>query len=78
MTGTSEDFWTVGNACKWMVLVGRLVGVGALVAKGGKDEAVLRQLLGVGGEGASVWEGMEGRNVWETVSGVKDDGLIIG
>ena len=77
VTGTSEDFWTVGNACKWMVLVGRLVGGGKLVAEGGKDEQVLRELLGEGGEGKE-WEGMEGRNVWETVSGKMDDGLIIG
>lgn len=78
VVGTSEDFWTVGNAVKWMLLWARLSG--KEIEEGGEDEKVLRELLGdVGGKGGKgVWEGMEGRNVWETVMGRREDGLVIG
>lgn len=69
--GTSEDFWTVGNAVKWMTIWSRL---------GSKeidtdDEGLLEGILGKKGEG--VWDGIEGRSVWETVMGKKEDGLVI-
>lgn len=63
--GTSEDFWTVGNAVKWMVLFGRLCG-----GAGGRSE--LEGLLGEKGG----FEEMEGRDVWETIHG-REDGLVI-
>lgn len=61
-----------------MVLWGRLSE--KPIEKGGKDEALLRELLGDVGEkgGKSMWEGMEGRDVWETVQGKREDGLVIG
>jgi hypothetical protein len=68
MQGTSEDFWTVGNAAKWEVLWQRLAGVGEEGKKGREGVE----------NGKGLWEGMEGRNVWEVILGKKEDELIIG
>jgi hypothetical protein len=58
---TSEDFWTVGNACRWMVLVSRILG---LKAKEG-DEVLGKMEAGR----ALVKKGEDGGNVWKLVMG---------
>lgn len=68
--GCSEDFFTVGNAVKWMALWAR-IGPRDVVEAGGLLDGFL------GKEGAPTWEGVEGRSVWELVLGEKDDSLVI-
>lgn len=85
--GTSEDFWTIGNAVKWMILWSRLEGTPVHPNTSDEEKDILRPLLGeklVGdgqqqqSEKVSIWEGLEGRAVWETVMGKRDDSLVIG
>nr|AOR51716.1 trehalose synthase [Phaffia rhodozyma] len=74
--GTSEDFWSVGNASKWMLLWSRLAG---LEVENEADRNVLGRMLPENGAARSdIWKDMEGRDVWEMISGKKDDTLIIG
>jgi hypothetical protein len=67
---TSEDFWTVGNATRWMVLFSRLLGI-----KGDGD--VLEgmkagePLLKKGEEGGNVWELVMGKDLVEGEAEVK-------
>ncbi|WVQ83736.1 hypothetical protein IAT38_005880 [Cryptococcus sp. DSM 104549] len=61
---TSEDFWTVGNSTRWMLLFDRLLG---LKASGKGDEAEILKKMGVGEP--LVGKGVEGGNVWKMVMG---------
>lgn len=89
---TSEDFWTVGNATKWMYLATRILGlnIDAGDEKSGdgadenegenvskEDERILRD-MGVGEKWDLKEKGNE-RNVWEMVMGsdlVKGEGVV--
>jgi hypothetical protein len=79
---TSEDFWTVGNAARWMLLASRLLG---LPQKGEKGDAeVTEQDVGLLNE-MRVGEKLEGKgvdaeNVWKMVMGkdlVEGEGELI-
>ena len=61
---TSEDFWTVGNSVRWMLLCAQLLGL-SITAKGEEGE-VLRK-MDVSGKMISKDE--EGGNVWKMVMG---------
>jgi hypothetical protein len=62
---TSEDFWTVGNACKWMFLASRVLGL----EKTGEDEELLsdmkigEKLAGKQVDGENVWRMMIGKDL---------------
>ena len=64
---TSEDFWTVGNAARWMLLVSRVLGLRAE----GPDEELLKsmeigkQLAGKGVDGENVWKMVMGKDMLE-------------
>lgn len=72
---TSEDFWTVGNATKWMLLTSRVLGLGIDAGQdGGKGTRALLQEMGVG----KALERKE-ENVWKIVMGgdlVEGEGAI--
>lgn len=61
---TSEDFWTVGNAARWMLLATRLLGL----KPEGKDTELLES-MGVGVPIAKVGEEGNGLNVWKLLMG---------
>ncbi|WVQ75698.1 hypothetical protein IAR50_005328 [Cryptococcus sp. DSM 104548] len=76
---TSEDFWTVGNAARWMVLFDRLLGL-PLPKEGevGEEEREMLEKMGVG-EGLPK-KGEETGNVWKMVMGddmVEGEGELI-
>ena len=64
---TSEDFWTVGNACRWMLLASRVLGLKVEGAGLKGDELGLLESMGLGTklEGKEVDED----NVWRMVMG---------
>ena len=59
---TSEDFWTVGNAARWMLLVSRVLGLRAE----GQEEGLLKS-MGIGNKLEG--KGVDGENVWKMVMG---------
>jgi hypothetical protein len=61
---TSEDFWTVGNAVRWMLLASRLTaGDGAV--EGGEEGVLGKMKVEEKLEG----KGVDGENVWKMVMG---------
>ncbi len=75
---TSEDFWTVGNAARWMLLFSRLLGLPAEGAglKGDDVETLKSMEIGTVLKG----KGMDGENVWKMVMGkdsLEGEGAII-
>ncbi|WVN90064.1 uncharacterized protein L203_105299 [Cryptococcus depauperatus CBS 7841] len=76
---TSEDFWTVGNATRWMLLVDRLLALP--LEKGGLVQAQDVQVLQKMGVGERLLgKGKTGENVWKMVMGddlFEGDGELI-
>ena len=72
---TSEDFWTVGNATRWMLLASRLLGLPLEDGKNGfktsEEEKSLLKGMRVGQPLPA--KGVDGENVWNMVMG--DDAL---
>ena len=72
---TSEDFWTVGNAARWMLLASRVLGL----EKGGEaGEVGLLESMEIGKKLAG--KGIDGENVWKMVMGkdmIEGEGELI-
>ena len=64
---TSEDFWTVGNATRWMLLADRLLGLPVSGGELNAQESGLLSGMEVGQKLGGV--GVDGKNVWEMVMG---------
>lgn len=65
---TSEDFWTVGNATRWMLLFSRLLRLPAAIEDDlTEDHARVLREMRAGEELAG--KGVEGENVWKMVMG---------
>lgn len=79
---TSEDFWTVGNAARWMLLVSRLLGLPLKGETGDgevtEQDAGLLSEMKIGEKLAG--KGVDGENVWKMVIGkdlVEGEGALI-
>lgn len=66
---TSEDFWTVGNSVRWMLLCAQLLGIPATSdgGNGSEDNEEILRKMGVGMK--LLARGEEGGNVWKMVMG---------
>lgn len=66
---TSEDFWTVGNAARWMLLASRVLGLSPEAEGGGvgTEEVELLKSMEVGKKMSD--KGIDGVNVWKMVMG---------
>jgi len=66
---TSEDFWTVGNAARWMLLFSRVLGLPKATAEGNvtEEHVGLLEEMKIGEKLAG--KGVDGENVWTMVMG---------
>jgi hypothetical protein len=64
---TSEDFWTVGNASKWMLLFDRLLQLPLDDTKANDEDVDLLKSMSIGKPLEK--KGVDGVNVWEMVMG---------
>ncbi|ORY25443.1 hypothetical protein BCR39DRAFT_544106 [Naematelia encephala] len=81
---TSEDFWTVGNATRWMLLTARLLGLkvdnDGDVEMNAEDQGLLsgmdigKPLLGKGEEGGNVWQMVMGDDMVKGEGEIRVDG----
>ena len=66
---TSEDFWTVGNAAKWMLLFSKVLGLQSIGTMSADDRGVLDIMEAskpVGGrevDGTAVWQMVMGKDM---------------
>lgn len=71
---TSEDFWTVGNAARWMLLASRVLGLD--LTDDGEGGVLGEMGIGKKLEG----RGLDGENVWKMVMGsemLEGEGALI-
>jgi hypothetical protein len=82
--GTSEDFWTVGNTSRWLLLASRLLGLplepldGEIQGQAVPNAEELLKEMGVGKPLPG--KGTEPLNVWKMVIGkdlIENEGALI-
>ena len=64
---TSEDFWTVGNATRWMLLASRVLGLEPDVEGLQSGDADVLKSMEIGKKLQG--KGVDGENVWKMVMG---------